>query len=270
MEKRQRTIRPNNVSETTTKKKTDDCIDDPPLPDATALSPFPSTTRRRRRRAKKDARARFLIATRFGPSSRQRETFYQCKAQKCKRRKKGSDRIRAPKTTLVEEDAPSRRLGGFRRDNFRAGKTRALCCKHNVASCRFLLWRVSRETCSFGHERERETEREKKGGKSSTKNESFPFDFLSLFFCKTLNMHIGKKRSKFFEKKSVNTKPCHHGCTTTSVVCKEERRNKEKWTRQPPAETTRRRSRKHDEEKKNGEGGGGRTRKGSGVGRGGV
>jgi len=99
--------------------------------------------------------------------------------------------------------------------------------------------------------RERETEREKKGGKSSTKNiVSFPSDFLSLsLFFKTLNIHIGKKRSKFLER-IFKTKPCHHGCTTTSVVCKEERRNKEKWTRQPPAETTRRRSRKNDEEKK--------------------
>ena len=163
MWKRERTIRPNNVSETTTKKKkTDDCIDDPP-----PTRRDRSRTRRRRNAGKKDARARALcgrdeIRT-IIPSERERDQF---KAQKCTQtRNTGGFARRKP--LCVEEDAPSRRLGGFRRDNFRAGKTRALCCKHNVAACRFLLWRVSRETKVVRSvdtkERERDRERKREG-----------------------------------------------------------------------------------------------------------
>ena len=99
-------------------------------------------------------------------------------------------------------------------------------------------------------ERERDRERKREGKAPQKTSYLFPLiSSLSLSLFKTLNIHIGKKRSKFLER-IFKTKPCHHGCTTTSVVCKEERRNKEKWTRQPPAETTRRRSRKNEEEKK--------------------
>ena len=159
MWKRERTIRPNNVSETTAKKKSDDCIDDPP-----PTRRDRSRTRRRRNAGKKDARARAFFWSRRDSDRhhpiRERERETNLKRKNVHRRETPGFARRKP--LCVEEDVPSRRLGGFRRDNFRAGKTRALCCKHNVASCRFLLWRVSRETCSFrGHERERETEREK-------------------------------------------------------------------------------------------------------------
>jgi hypothetical protein len=103
-----------------------------------------------------------------------------------------TDERRKPLRAEEKEDAPSRRLGGFRRDNFRAGKTRALCCKHNVASCRFLLWRVSRETSFVPWTRKRERQREKKGGKSAHKIRIFfPSDFLSLSFFFANPKHMG-------------------------------------------------------------------------------
>ena len=163
MWKRERTIRPNNVSETTTKKKkTDDCIDDPP-----PTRRDRSRTRRRRNAGKKDARARAFFWSRRDSDHhhpiRERERETNLKRKNVHRRETPGFARRKP--LCVEEDVPSRRrLGGFRRDNFRAGKTRALCCKHNVASCRFLLWRVSRETKLFvpwTRKREREKGREK-------------------------------------------------------------------------------------------------------------
>ena len=99
--------------------------------------------------------------------------------------------------------------------------------------------------------KERERQREKKGGKSAHKIRIFfPSDFLSLsLFSQTLNTwDIFFSKVKREEKKS-----CHDGWNTTSVVeCvkKRAKKQKEKWTRQPPAETTRRRSRKNEEEKK--------------------
>ena len=138
-----------------------------------------------------------------------------------------TDERRKPLRAEEKEDAPSRRLGGFRRDNFRAGKTRALCCKHNVASCRFLLWRVSRETSFVPWTRKRERQREKKGGKSAHKIRIFfPSDFLSLsFFSQTLNTwDIFFSKVKREEKKS-----CHDGWNTTSVVeCVQKRAKKQR------------------------------------------
>ena len=148
-----------------------------PLPDATARVRDGDETRGKKTRARALFSGRDEIRTIIIPSERERET--NLKRKNVHRRETPGFARRKP--LCVEEDVPSRRrLGGFRRDNFRAGKTRALCCKHNVASCRFLLWRVSRETKLFVPWT-RKREREKKGGKSSV---SFPSDFLSLFFPK--------------------------------------------------------------------------------------
>ena len=140
---------------------------------------------------------------------------------------------RKPLRGEEKEDAPSRRLGGFRRDNFRAGKTRALCCKHNVASCRFLLWRVSRETSFVPWTRKRERQREKKGGKSAHKIRIFfPSDFLSLsLFSQTLNTW-----DIFFSKVKREEKKSCHGWTTTR--CNRVRKEKSEETKRKVDATT--------------------------------
>ena len=192
-----------------------------PLPDATARVRDGDETRGKKTRARALFSGRDEIRT-IIPSERERET--NLKRKNVHRRETKGIRKRRKPLCVEKEDVPSRRLGGFRRDNFRAGKTRALCCKHNVASCRFLLWRVSRETCSFrGHEREREKHREKKGGKSSV---SFPSDFLSLFFFPNPK-HMGQ--FFFFEVKREEKKSCHDGWNTTSVVeCVQKREKKQR------------------------------------------
>ena len=58
-------------------------------------------------------------------------------------------------------------------------------------------------------ERERQRGR-KREGKAPQKTNLFPLiSSLSLFFFKTLNIHIGKKRRNFFEVKNVESKQNH-------------------------------------------------------------
>ena len=130
-----------------------------PLPDATDRVRDGDETRGKKTRARALFSGRDEIRTIIIPSERERET--NLKRKNLHRRETPGFAPRKP--LRVGEDVPSRRrLGGFRRDNFRAGKTRALCCKHNVASCRFLLWRVSRETLFVPWTRKRERDRERK------------------------------------------------------------------------------------------------------------
>ena len=182
MEKRERTIRPNNVSETTTKKKTDDCIDDPPPTRRDRSRP----TRRRRNAGKKDARARALFWSRRDSDhhpirERERDQF---KAQKC-------TQTSAENHSAEKKKKTHRRvvLADFAATTF--APVKLVLCAANIMSRRVVFccgaFRVVR---SRGHAKERKGE--KKGGKSAHKIRIFfPSDFLSLSFFFANPKHMG-------------------------------------------------------------------------------